>query len=236
MRSAAAAAAAATNVRCCWRRWAAAHGPLQEPGGARRVAATSHVCAASKRQRGGAQSPPQQQPDAGAAPADRSGRQLVRSVRAMPLRIIAVSKANSPGANAFTEEWLDKLRRYTSAEIILLKPNPLKSKDPAVAKAAEAQKVLGHITPRDRVVLLDERGREVSSEGVAEMLAAAGDDGVPLVLCIGGPFGHGPAVVERADTSIRLSRLVLNHSVALVMLVEQLYRGWTILEGSPYHH
>lgn len=66
--------------------------------------------------------------------------------------------------------------------------------------------MLSHISPRDRVVLLDERGKEVSSEGVAEIIAAAGDDGAPLVFCIGGPFGHGPAVVERADTSIRLSR------------------------------
>jgi hypothetical protein len=57
-------------------------------------------------------------------------------------------------------------------------------------------------------VLLDERGREVSSEDIARMIAAAGDDGVPLTFCIGGPFGHGAAVAERADASIRLSRCV----------------------------
>jgi 23S rRNA (pseudouridine1915-N3)-methyltransferase len=58
------------------------------------------------------------------------------------------------------------------------------------------------------VVLLDERGKEVSSEDVAQIIAAAGDDGTPLVFCIGGPFGHGAAVVERADASVRLSRCV----------------------------
>ena len=66
--------------------------------------------------------------------------------------------------------------------------------------------MLGHVGARDRVVLLDERGHEASSEDVAALIAAAGDDGVPLTFCIGGPFGHGSAVVERADTSLRLSR------------------------------
>lgn len=71
------------------------------------------------------------------------------------------------------------------------------------------------------MVLLDERGREVTSEGLAQMVAKAGDDGAPLAFCIGGPFGHGPAVRARADDSIRLSRLVLNHQVGGVGGVER---------------
>lgn len=154
----------------------------------------------------------------------------------MPIRVISVSKANSPGASLMADEWMDKLRRYTQAELVTLKPNPKGARDVEAQKAAEAQKVLAAIGPRDRVVLLDERGREATSEDVARLIAAAGDEGRPLAFCIGGPFGHGAAVVERSDESVRLSRLVLNHSVALVVLVEQLYRGYTILEGSPYHH
>jgi 23S rRNA (pseudouridine1915-N3)-methyltransferase len=96
--------------------------------------------------------------------------------------------------------------------------------------------VLKALSPGDRVVLLDERGREVSSYDVAELIARAGDDNTPLVFCIGGPYGHGDAVRQRADDTIRLSRLVLNHQVAVVVLLEQLYRGWAILRGDPYHH
>jgi 23S rRNA (pseudouridine1915-N3)-methyltransferase len=59
---------------------------------------------------------------------------------------------------------------------------------------------------------------------------------VQLVFCIGGPYGHGDAVRERANDTIRLSKLVLNHQVAVVVLLEQLYRGWAILRGDPYHH
>lgn len=96
--------------------------------------------------------------------------------------------------------------------------------------------VLKSISPDEKVVLLDERGRDASSEDIARLIALAGDNGTPLVFIVGGPFGHGPAVVERADDTIRLSRMVLNHQVAYVVLVEQLYRGWTIIRGEPYHH
>jgi 23S rRNA (pseudouridine1915-N3)-methyltransferase len=96
--------------------------------------------------------------------------------------------------------------------------------------------VLKAISPGERVVLLDERGRDASSEDVARLLIKASDDGTPLCFVIGGPFGHGAAVMQRGDESIRLSRMVLNHSVAYVVLVEQLYRAWTIVRGEPYHH
>lgn len=74
------------------------------------------------------------------------------------------------------------------------------------------------------------------SEDVARLLAQAGDEGSTLVFCIGGPYGHSPQVRARANKVVRLSSLVLNHQVAYIVLVEQLYRGWTILSGSPYHH
>lgn len=199
----------------------------------RRSITTSPACAASaKRPHSGAPSKQQQQSidEAG------SGKKLARSVRAMPIKVISISKADSAGGVAFAEEWLAKLRRYAPAELVTIKPNPLKARDVEVAKAAEAQKVLSHLSPRDRVVVLCERGAEVTSEGVASIIASSGDDGTPLVFVIGGPFGHGAEICARADSTIRLSRLVLNHSVALVVLLEQLYRGWTILNGSPYHH
>lgn len=96
--------------------------------------------------------------------------------------------------------------------------------------------VLKVIATGERVIILDERGRDASSEDMARLLIKASDDGTPLCFVIGGPFGHGPAVMQRADESVRLSRMVLNHSVAYLVLVEQLYRAWTIVRGEPYHH
>jgi 23S rRNA (pseudouridine1915-N3)-methyltransferase len=98
------------------------------------------------------------------------------------------------------------------------------------------RQVLKAISASERLVLLDERGRDASSEDVARLLTRASDDGTPLCFVIGGPFGHGSGVVARADDSIRLSRMVLNHAVAYIVLAEQLYRAWTIVRGEPYHH
>lgn len=90
---------------------------------------------------------------------------------------------------------------------------------------------------RARLVVLDERGEERTSEGFASLL----EEGIrasahPLVFVIGGPYGVAPEVVAAAWKTVRLSNLVLNHAVARVVLVEQLYRACSIRTGSPYHH
>lgn len=90
---------------------------------------------------------------------------------------------------------------------------------------------------RARLVALDERGEERSSEGFAGLL----EEGIrasaaPLVFVIGGPYGVAPEVAASAWKTVRLSNLVLNHAVARIVLVEQLYRACSIRSGSPYHH
>ncbi|GJP36510.1 hypothetical protein CLOM_g21009 [Closterium sp. NIES-68] len=91
--------------------------------------------------------------------------------------------------------------------------------------------------PTDWVVLLDERGRPVTSEQLAQLIAECADASHrSLTFVIGGPYGHGSQVAGRANDKIRLSSLVLNHEVALLVLAEQLYRAWTILKGEKYHH
>ncbi|PRW58579.1 RNA methyltransferase At5g10620 [Chlorella sorokiniana] len=162
---------------------------------------------------------------------------LARSVRPIPITVLTVSKGGSKGAELMAKEWADKLRRYTSLTELQIKPNPKNAKETAVAVQHEGERVLKAIQPSDRVILLDERGRDLSSEDLARLLAQASDQSWPsLVFCIGGPFGHAPAVRARGNETIRLSKMVLNHQVAHVVLLEQLYRAWTILRGEPYHH
>lgn len=96
---------------------------------------------------------------------------------------------------------------------------------------------LPKLTGRARIVALDERGETRTSEGFAELLEAAVRVGAhPLVFAIGGPYGLEPEVKAAAWKTVRLSDLVLNHAVARVVLVEQLYRACSIRSGSPYHH
>ena len=140
-------------------------------------------------------------------------------------------------------EWLDKARRYARVEEVRLPVNPQRAKnDNGAATRAEGERVLKHLAASDFVVLLDERGKAPSSEKLAELVAEAGErcggssSSSSLAFVVGGPFGHARAVRERADASISLSSLVLNHAVARVVLAEALYRAYTILKGVPYHH
>jgi 23S rRNA (pseudouridine1915-N3)-methyltransferase len=163
---------------------------------------------------------------------------LARAVRPIPLKLISVAKGTaSKDGNAFGNEWADKVRRYTQLEEIQIKPNPMNTKDPKIAKVQEGERVLKAVNAGERLIVLDERGRDLSSEDFAKLLATASDEGWPaVVFAIGGPYGHAPEVRERADDVVKLSSCVLNHAVARVVLLEQIYRGWTILRGEPYHH
>jgi len=88
-----------------------------------------------------------------------------------------------------------------------------------------------------QVVLLDENGKDITSEQLANLIGDTGTTGASaIVFCIGGPYGHGQQLRMRADVTIRLSSMVLNHQIALIVLIEQLYRAWTILKGQKYHH
>ncbi|WIA28466.1 hypothetical protein OEZ86_011010 [Tetradesmus obliquus] len=129
----------------------------------------------------------------------------------MPIKLVSVGKGNSRAAQAMAQQWLEKLARYTTVSEVLIKPNPKGASSPQVQKDAEAEKVLKALSPGDRVVILDERGRAATSEDIARLISQAGDNGTPLAFVVGGPFGHGAAVIARADDSIRLSNMVLNH-------------------------
>lgn len=76
----------------------------------------------------------------------------------------------------------------------------------------------------------------VNSEEFAERIARVGNECSRIVVAIGGPYGHDDAMRQRADWLLRLSDMVLNHKVARVVVLEQIYRAWTIIRGEPYHH
>jgi 23S rRNA (pseudouridine1915-N3)-methyltransferase len=110
-----------------------------------------------------------------------------------------------------------------------------KNADIARLKQAEGEKILKAL-PRDTLaVALDERGEMLDSRGWARELQAWLQSGRDTALLIGGPDGHAPAVLERADRRWSLSRLTLPHALVRVLVAEQLYRAWTLLTNHPYH-
>ncbi len=103
-------------------------------------------------------------------------------------------------------------------------------------KSAEGEQILRRLQPSDTVVLLDEHGREPRSVELAAWLQKKQLSARRLVFVIGGPYGFSPAVYERANEQLSLSRLTFSHQMVRAIFLEQLYRACTIIKGEPYHH
>ncbi|KAI3932447.1 hypothetical protein MKW92_014336 [Papaver armeniacum] len=170
-------------------------------------------------------------------PGVRQSKYSGQAVRAVPIRILTVGRKRSQGVQLLVDEYKDKLKLYCNFEDILIRSNPKNTSNVKAQIEGEDAMVMQHIKSGDWVVLLDEHGLDIGSEQMADMVGDAGNSGSStLSFCIGGPYGHGRKVRERANVTIKLSSMVLNHQIALVVLLEQLYRAWTILKGQKYHH
>ena len=159
----------------------------------------------------------------------------------IPTAIIAVKSNGGDESTLYKKlekDFETKIKRYVKFELISTPQNPKNEKDIDQQKESEGDRVMKKIDSRDFVVLLCERGKSFTSEKFAsDVLAKSGDLGHGrLVFVIGGPFGHAKEVESRADIKLRLSEMVMNHRVARIMLLEQIYRAWTIVRGEPYHH
>ena len=103
------------------------------------------------------------------------------------------------------------------------------------AMQAEGEQILSKLKADEQVVLLDERGKQMASSGLAARLADWQTDGRDLCFVIGGPDGVSSACRDRANFTWSLSDLTLPHGLARVLFAEQLYRAWSLQAGHPYH-
>jgi 23S rRNA (pseudouridine1915-N3)-methyltransferase len=101
--------------------------------------------------------------------------------------------------------------------------------------AKEAQKISEHIPQPCHRVLLDEKGKDLTTAQLAARLSVWRDQALPVAILIGGPDGIASELKQTAHESIRLSSLTLPHPMVRVLLAEQLYRAWSILANHPYH-
>ncbi len=104
-------------------------------------------------------------------------------------------------------------------------------------KKKEGEQVLQLVNKDDYLIVLDERGKQLSSEGLAGLIQARADDSTKkLVFFIGGAFGVDDAILKRANYTWCLSQLVFPHQLVRLILAEQAYRACTILKNEKYHH
>lgn len=132
------------------------------------------------------------------------------------------------------EPYVERIRRFVKLEVVRIRQEPGRSRDPGRARTVEGERFLALVRPRDWLVALDQHGEELSSEELALALAQWLGSG-RVVMGIGSDLGLSPAVLARAQYVLSLSRLTLPHNLARVLLLEQLYRCLDLNAGGAYH-
>lgn len=133
-------------------------------------------------------------------------------------------------------EYLNRLQHYIKTERIELTP-PKATSNTDDQKRKETELFLSKIEPSDTVFLLDARGKMLSSEELASFLQEQMlTSSKRLVLIVGGAYGFGDAIYQRANGLLSFSKMTFSHQMIRLLLCEQLYRACTILKGEKYHH
>jgi 23S rRNA (pseudouridine1915-N3)-methyltransferase len=154
----------------------------------------------------------------------------------MHIRLIAVGDRQPP--------WVDEAFRIYSGRFppqwkfrldVIATAKRTKAENARRAIETEGELILGKLASDEQTVLLDERGKQLTSNFLAGRLSGWQADGRDLAFIIGGPDGVSDACRQRADFVWSLSELTLPHGLARVLLAEQLYRAWSLASGHPYH-
>lgn len=153
----------------------------------------------------------------------------------MKLSIVAVGHKQPAWVADGCAEYLKRMPRELPAAVVEIKPEPRGSKTREQLLAAEKGRIADAIGNGGRIVVLDERGDDLTTLKLARRLEAWMQDGRDTVLLIGGADGLDAELKARADDSIRLSSLTLPHGLARLLLCEQLYRAVSVLRNHPYH-
>lgn len=158
----------------------------------------------------------------------------------MKLRVICVGRLKEKFYTDAVNEFKKRLSRFAEVEIVELAdektPEKLSDAELEQIKLAEGRRILGKIADGETVIALDIKGRELSSIELAERLNAYMLEGSSrIALIIGGSNGLSAEVLSRADFRLSFSKMTFSHQIFRVMLMEQLYRAFKIINNEPYH-
>lgn len=151
----------------------------------------------------------------------------------MPIRILAIGKRHESWVESGIERYHKRLRKPFDAEWVLL---PHSASTGLMARQDESERILSRLRPDDFIVLLDERGRLLTSPQLVDALKVPLETARQVVFVIGGAYGVDENLMQRANLAWSLSPLVFPHQLVRLILAEQLYRAQEIMKGNPYHH
>jgi 23S rRNA (pseudouridine1915-N3)-methyltransferase len=155
----------------------------------------------------------------------------------MKILIVAIGQRQPQWADSAVDDYLSRFPSDYKVELKALKAEARsgQAQDPDRVRAAEAARVRAALPSGCAVVALDERGKDWTTQQLAQQLTRWRDASEQIAFVIGGPDGLDDTIKRDARLQLRLSSMTLPHALARVVLVEQLYRAWSILAGHPYH-
>ena len=154
----------------------------------------------------------------------------------MKIKVILLGKTNDESIRRIEADYEKRIKRYISFEYGHIDNAGIKGNE-AVIKQKEGELILKKLTPSDHLLLMDDKGKMYTSVKFSDEVANwMNTSKKTVVLVIGGAYGFSDDVRQRANGMISLSPMTFSHQIVRVILLEQIYRAFTILNNEPYHH
>ncbi len=156
----------------------------------------------------------------------------------MKIKLLVIGKTDDKNLNQLIENYQKRLQHYINFQLEVIPDiKNVKNLSQLQQKEKEGEIILSKLQNTDQLILLDEKGKEYRSIEFANFLQKKMNSGIKqLVLVIGGPYGFSESVYKKAMGKISFSKMTFSHQMIRLFVVEQLYRGFTILKNEPYHH
>jgi len=156
----------------------------------------------------------------------------------MNIKLLAIGKTDNKALQSLIDEYTKRLSFYIKFDLEIIPDiKNVKNLSEAQQKEKEGELILSKISATDQLILLDENGSTFSSVAFSDYLQKKMNAGIKtLVFVIGGPYGFSEEVYKKAQGKISLSAMTFSHQMVRLFVIEQLYRGFTILKNEPYHH
>ena len=156
----------------------------------------------------------------------------------MNIRLLAIGKTDNKALQTLIDDYTKRLSFYVKFDLEIIPDiKNVKNLSEAQQKEKEGELILSKITPTDQLILLDENGKTFSSVGFSDFLQKKMNAGTKtLVFVIGGPYGFSETVYQKTQGKVSLSEMTFSHQMVRLFVIEQIYRGFTILRNEPYHH
>ncbi|MDG1803621.1 23S rRNA (pseudouridine(1915)-N(3))-methyltransferase RlmH [Flavicella sp.] len=156
----------------------------------------------------------------------------------MKIKLLAIGKTDDKNLNALIETYKARLKHYVKFDLEIIPDiKNVKNLSEKQQKEKEGELLLKKLQATDQLILLDDKGKDFTSVEFSKYLQKKMNSGIKqLVFVIGGPFGFSETVYKKAQGKVSFSKMTFSHQMIRLFVVEQIYRGFTILKNEPYHH